>query len=54
MMQEHDSVMSEAFALIIFIWTVFGTREISGKDILMMDRDFTLYEPVYLKKIVSV
>jgi hypothetical protein len=33
---------------------IYCTRRIAGKDILMMDRDFTLYGPVYLKNIVSV
>jgi len=26
----------------------------AGKDILMVDRGFTLYGPIYLKNIVSV
>ena len=48
-------MMSKAFALIInFIWAVFGTRRIAGKDIFIMHRGFTLYRPVYLKYIISV
>lgn len=48
-------MMNEAFALIIhFIWAVFGTRRIAGKDILIMHTGFTPYGPVYLKNIDSV